>query len=193
MEKLFSLLTDLVEVQGLQVQLGADLQDCLSDEERAAAGFALGDLNRIIARKDHLVNRFLSLEKRRQRVAEQVAFLIGFDIRGQVVSISVLLEALETYKIRVRDALPANVVEQVEAGLSSYLESTREQIPAFGQLARRFQRNKTIISRTLQNVNRSVQFFEQAFRVNDVFYTQSGKQGRLRFGGQLPTQINLRA
>lgn len=193
MEKLLSLLTDLMEVQGLQVQLGADLQDCLGDEERAAAGFSLGDLNGIIARKDHLVNRFLSLEKRRRRTAEQVAFLIGFDIRGQTVSISALADALETYRVRVRGALPAHVVEQAESELTSYLECTREQIPAFRHLARRFQRNKTIIARTLQNVNRSVQFFEQAFRVSDVFYTQNGKQGRLSFGGQLPTQINVRA
>jgi hypothetical protein len=193
MEKVLGLLKELLEVQTLQVRLGSELQECLSAEEAAAAGFSLAELNAIIARKDQLINRFMTLEKNRRRSAEQVAFLIGFDIRGQNVSVSALAAALEAYRVRVQNSLPAHVAEHAESDLRWYLEETAQQLPNYKKLARRIQRNKAIIGRTLMNVNRSVQFFEQAFRVSDLFYTQSGKQARVRFGGQLPTQINVRA
>ncbi len=193
MEKLRTTLRDLFETQAAQVLLVDELIACFQREEESAAGFSQSVLNEVIGLKDQLVHRFASLEEKRVAGVNQLAFLIGFDLRGSSPSLSVMVAALRAYSENLRGLLAADELAAVQKAISVYCDSSLQQLPDYERLAERVRRNRLIVRRVLASVNRSMRFFEHVFQVSDVSYDEGGKS-RSRLGGSpQATQVSIRA
>ena len=173
---MFALLNDLLQIQRSMVSIGQQLILVLDAEEQAALdGFKLSELQSVIAQKDQIIHRFLSQETKRRQLVAKLAFLIGLDTRNLVPTLSTIVESLRVYARGLVQVLKGDALKNSEHQISTYVAETMDHIPHFAVFARRIQRNKTIMTRLLNHVNKSLRFFEAASKAVDSSYDKGGK------------------
>jgi flagellar biosynthesis/type III secretory pathway chaperone len=176
MEKLIAILTELLLLQRAQLAVGRELIAAVDSEEAIAeTGFSVHVVQDIVDRKDQIIHRFAGLEQKRRSLAGSLAFLISLDTRNAPPTLSNLVAALGVYGENVKRVLDADTLAKVTRAIEIYSAETRAQIPSFEVVGRRVQRNRLIIGRLRESVQRTARFFEQAAHTVDFSYDKGGK------------------
>lgn len=193
MQQLPELLDSLLSAQGRQLEIGKELQGCLREEERAAAGFSLAEIQKISVQKAQHVQRFSEVEKIRQQRVSELCAAIGLDAREGPPSLSEILLALGEYSKSLVEVFGSAASASLIESISKYTSKTQEDLRHYETLTQAVKRNKIIVGRVLRNLNRSVRFFEQAFGVRDLSYNASGRQRKFSSDMGSMAQLDVKA
>jgi len=193
-DRVIAILTELVLLQRSQSAIGKELIHVLSQEEEAAAsGFTVAQLFEIVAAKDQIIHRFKSAETKRRQLASSLAFLIGLDTRNLSPTLSLLRTSLMVYSNNLARVMSGEALERVQKAIGIYCAETETQIGEFSHIADAVSRNRTIVTRLRDHVNRSVRFFEQAFRLVDLSYDKGGKMTHDKSRARRNAQVAVKA
>lgn len=163
MEELLNLLKTLTACVVALEKAYISLVDIMSNEEDLVAKYDMVGLQSVIVEKDQVVQRIQKLEEKRTASLKRICYLISYDARQTMPSITEFTLVFEAYLNNVATIIDpstfatlSEVFERLKETSSSLRENFKK---SFGPA---IYRNKLIVTKCLRNFQRSIKIFEDA-------------------------------
>lgn len=174
MDALLGSLKKLNGILASQMAIFCELVPVLDDEETQIGRFSLQDFEEIIVRKDQLVQRASRAERRRLDEMKKICFLMGYDARLQMPSVTEFEVIFSAYMNNVKGLLDEQMYASLEDLRAVFFQRAREFRVVFAQVAPRLYRNRKILEKLAVNFHKSVALLES----EGVGIRQYGANGR---------------
>lgn len=160
MSELLKILTQFLQCLQLQMTLLEELLVVVAREEELVVSFSLPEFEKLVTEKDQIVRRLQSAEERRLVHLRKLCFLMAYDARGRLPSLSEFISVAQSYQRNVQNLIDeqtradlADAVSGVEALAAAYRS-------AFLQAQPRIEQNKLALVALARNFKRSITFLE---------------------------------
>jgi flagellar biosynthesis/type III secretory pathway chaperone len=179
MDELFKLLESFLGHLKTQMELFAELLPILDEEEQMMSIFDVGKFEKIVVRKDQLVQQASRVEEKRVICLRRICFLVGFDARGQALpSLREFSNVLLSYERNVENLLPAENVTYLKSLCDSIRNLSQSYLDSFTEAAPRIRRNQTVLTRLAKNFEQSLNLLKTEQNSGDG-YNALGKSKNL--------------
>lgn len=155
-EELLALLGQLQDCLSHQMGLFEELLPLLDREEELLQRFDVGEVERLVVEKDQVVRRARAVEDKRLALLRRVCFLIGYDARGDLPSLTSFLTVFASYVGNVKPLVDAPTAEALAARHASLSELSARYLDGFRRHAPRIQRNQAVLTKLARNFERSL-------------------------------------
>jgi flagellar biosynthesis/type III secretory pathway chaperone len=160
MDELLKLMRAICEGIEALGRIFSELNIVLDHEEQIIATYSLTELERVVVEKDQLVQRATSAEQRRLRSYERLFFLIGYDARGTLPTLTEFEIIFQAYLNNITPLVDENTVFALNEAYHEFLTKGRELQAQYRELSPRIYRNRQVLTKMANHFSRSVQIFE---------------------------------
>jgi hypothetical protein len=160
MNELLKILTQFLQCLQLQMTLLEELLVVISREEELVVSFSLPDFEKLVTEKDQVVRRLHAAEDRRLAQLKKLCFLMAYDARGRLPSLSEFLTVARSYQHNVQNLVDSDTRAQLEHALLEIQNLTEQYRGSFLQAQPRIEQNKLVLQALSRNFKRSIAFLE---------------------------------
>jgi flagellar biosynthesis/type III secretory pathway chaperone len=163
MDELLNLLKTLraciVAIDGAYSQL----VEIMETEEDLISRYEMGPVQNVIVEKDQVVQRIQKLEEKRNASMKRICFLISYDARRNLPSLSEFTLVFDSYLSNIEKLIAAEIHVELFNLFVQCKEASHSLKHNFSsRYEPRIYRNKTIVAKCLRNFQRSIKIFEDA-------------------------------
>jgi flagellar biosynthesis/type III secretory pathway chaperone len=170
MEELIKLLDTLKAYVAALHQTYGRLVDIMDAEEKLISEYNIGSLQNLVVEKDQVVQRSQKTEEKRAATLKRICFLIAFDARNTLPSVSEFNTAFEAYLRNIETLVDEQTLSEVKTAFGEYASTaTAMQEDFTTRIAQRIRQNKIIIEKVRLNFQKSIRLFENIGGVTDSY------------------------
>lgn len=174
MSELLKILAQFLECLQLQMTLLEELLVLISREDDLVVSFSLPEFEKLVTDKDQVVRRIHSAEDRRINYLKKLCFLMAYDARGKLPSLSEFNTVAVSYQQNVEKLIDDKTREILAASISELAQVSILYRAAFLQAQPKIEQNKLILKSLAQNFKRSIAVLENAAGQNKR-YNERGR------------------
>ncbi|NBX17914.1 MAG: hypothetical protein EBR09_11165 [Proteobacteria bacterium] len=160
MNELLKILNQFLQCLQLQMTLLEELLVVIAREEELVVSFSLPEFEKLVTEKDQIVRRLHAAEERRMTHLKKLCFLMAFDARGRLPSLTEFVTVSRSYQRNVQNLLDAETGSQLDQIIFSIENLTGDYRSAFLHAQPRIEQNKIILHALARNFKRSIAFLE---------------------------------
>lgn len=169
MDELIRLCHELLHNLNAQIAIVEEFEKILEREEHYISKFDLVEFEQALVEKDQCVQRLHIQNKKRESLLRKICYLISYDAREKLPSLTDFLKAFSTYLVNIRKLVSEDIHLQV-AELYNQLQFVGDHFKSrFDALSPKLYKNQQILKKLSQNFQRSLQIFEGAMMRNQNY------------------------
>jgi flagellar biosynthesis/type III secretory pathway chaperone len=172
MNELLNLLNSLLNSLVLEMKTIEELLPVLDEEEEMLSSFKISSLEKTVFEKDLIVKQIKALEKKRVHELNRICFLIGFDCRLGLPTLSEMNIIFKSYFENVKNLIDAEMQSKLGSVFLNFETLSKVFIEFFSKSALRIQRNQKIMLRLSENMSRSVKILSERHSLTQSYDAQ---------------------
>ncbi|NBW80727.1 hypothetical protein EBR21_03140 [bacterium] len=174
MNELLKILAQFLDCLQLQMTLLEELLVVITREEELVVSFSLPEFEKLVTEKDQIVRRVQSAEDRRLTAVKKLCFLMAYDARGKLPSLSEFLTVSRAYERNVAALIDEETRKSLTIAIEAIEAIADKYRSAFLNAQPRIDQNKLILQALARNFKRSISFLENEAG-NNKRYNERGK------------------
>jgi len=160
MNELLKLLTQFQQCLQQQMTMMEELLVIIQREAALVVSFSLPEFERLVTEKDQVVRLAQAAEERRLQILKKLCFMMAFDARGRLPSLSEFQSVARAYAQNVERLVDRETYLQLNALLDDVERVATRYRSAFLHAQPRIEENKKILRALAANLKRSVNFLQ---------------------------------
>jgi hypothetical protein len=160
MNELLKILAQFLQCLQLQMTLLEELLGAIAREEELVVSFSVPALEKIVTEKDQIYRRLQSAEERRLSHLKKICFLMAYDARGHLPSLSEFISVARSYQRNIENLIDDQMRVQLDSSVGAVEEFSKIYRDAFLNAQPRIEQNKLILQSLARNFRRSITFIE---------------------------------
>ncbi|MFZ9518990.1 MAG: hypothetical protein ACO3A4_00780 [Silvanigrellaceae bacterium] len=174
MNELLKILAQFLDCLQQQMTLLEELLVVIAREEDLVVSFSLPEFEKLVTEKDQIVRRAQSAEERRLAAVKKLCFLMAYDARGKMPTLSEFLAVARAYERNVAALIDEQTRKSLAIAIDSIESLADGYRAAFLNAQPRIDQNRLILQSLSQNFKRSISVLENAAGSNKR-YNERGK------------------
>ncbi|MEY4065388.1 MAG: hypothetical protein RIR26_1596 [Pseudomonadota bacterium] len=160
MNELLKLLAQFQQCLQQQMTMMEELLVIIGREAELVVSFSLPEFERLVTEKDQVVRLAQAAEERRLQILKKLCFMMAFDARGRLPSLSEFQSVGRAYAQNVERLIDRDTQIQLNAALDDVERVSALYRSAFLHAQPRIDENKKILRALAANLKRSVNFLQ---------------------------------
>jgi hypothetical protein len=156
MVELLKLLAQFLQCLRQQMTLMEELLVVIAREEELVVSFSLPEFEKLVTEKDQIVRLTQAAEERRLQLLKKLCFMMAFDARGRMPSLSEFITVARSYCQNVERLVDGETLDKLREALGEIEAVAVLYRSAFLHAQPRIEQNKMILKALAHNFKRSL-------------------------------------
>lgn len=156
MNELLKLLAQFLQCLKQQMTLLEELLMVIGREEELVVSFSLPEFEKLVTEKDQIVRLAQAAEERRLQLLKKLCFMMAFDARGKLPTLSEFIAVSRSYSGNVERLVDAETLNNLKIAFGEIEALAVLYRSAFLHAQPRIDQNKLILAALARNFKRSL-------------------------------------